>query len=255
MVFRLSELAAQDAASAGNVSASCTGHPGHGKTSLMANIWFNTAQIHDLGIVVATFETHPIPVYRKLLRQFHAGCPQAQMTDEQMRQADDFLHDHYRFLLHPEERPNLPWIFEWALKGGNKPDVLVIDPWNRLDSQRHKDELETEYIASCLIDLRLFAVRNNCHVQVISHPAKRDARYRNDVPNLEDVSGSKHWDNMPDQGFSIHRDEFYNVETRTRCWDASVHHLKSRFEELGYPLVFDVRLNPRTCRFEEVTRG
>jgi hypothetical protein len=73
-------------------------------------------------------------------------------------------------------------IFEWALKG-NKLDVLVIDPWNRLDSQRHKDELETEYIASCSSTCG-YLRRNNCHVRHFAS-AKRDARYRNDVPNLK----------------------------------------------------------------------
>ena len=229
-----------------------TGHPGHGKTSLMANVWFNTAKINNLNVCVATFETYPVPNYRKLLRQFHAECAQSEMTDQQVRAADAFLEDHYRLLIHPQERPNIDWIFEWALKGGNEPDVLVIDPWNRLESQRGEKQTETEYIAGCLIDLRLFAIQNKCHVQIISHPAKRDVRFRKDVPSLEDISGSKNWDNMPDQGVCVHREEFWDEEAKARRFDAKVYHLKARFEELGYPMAFDVRLNPRTWCFEEV---
>jgi len=227
-----------------------TGHPGHGKTSLMANVWFNTAQQHDLNVLVATFETHPLPHYRKLLRQFHAGCAQSDMTDQQMREADDFLENHYRFLVHPEERPTLGWLLEWALKGGNEPDVFIIDPWNRLETQREKDETETEYIAACLSALRLFAVQQNCHVQMIAHPAKRDSRMRDQPPTLEDISGSKNWDNMPDQGLCVHREAFWDEDKRRR-FDAKVYHLKARFEELGYSAMLDMRLNPRTWCFEE----
>ena len=57
-----------------------TGHPGHGKTSLMAQLWFNMASNHNLQVTVASFESSPMPAYRKMVRQFWAGLPQAQMT-------------------------------------------------------------------------------------------------------------------------------------------------------------------------------
>jgi twinkle protein len=227
-----------------------TGHPGHGKTSLMAQLWFNTAQINDLRIVVATFETHPVPNYRRMLRQFWVGIPQSAMTDEQLRLADDWIDSHYRFLIHPDDVPTLDWVMEWAQKDGNEFDALIIDPWNRLDSQRKKDETEHEYIQSSLISLRVFAARNRKHVQIIAHPAKRDIQYRKHFPVLEDISGSKSWDNIPDQGFCVHREHFYEEKTKSRRYDVRVHHLKSRFEELGYPCHFDMKLNPRTWCFE-----
>lgn len=230
----------------------CTGHPGHGKTALMGNIWFNTAGAHDLGIAIATFETEAVPAYRKLLRQFWAGLPQEQMTDAQVMDADEFIEDHYRFLIHPTEEPTLDWILDWTLKMQHF-DVLIIDPWNRVESQRLKDETETEFIAKVLRVLRVFAKQNNCHVQIIAHPAKRDIKFRDRVPSLEDISGSKNWDNMPDQGFAVHREKFFHPITKERCWDAKIYHLKARFEELGHQMVFDMRLNPRTWRFESVT--
>jgi len=226
----------------------CTGHPGNGKSTLMGNIWFNTASINDLGVVVATFETRPLPHYRKMLRQFWSGMPQHQMSDQEIAAADEFIEDHYRFIVHSRQRPNITEIIDLAAKAGHC-QVVVIDPWNRLESQRNKNETETEYIAWCLSELRLFAVQYNCHVQIIAHPAKRDIRYRDEFPILEDISGSKHWDNLPDQGFCVHRPAFVD-EDGNRRWDAELHHLKSRFEELGYPCTFDLRLNPKTWRFE-----
>ena len=226
-----------------------TGHPGHGKTSLMAQLWFNMASIHDLHVTVASFESSPMPAYRKMVRQFWAGLPQAQMTDEQIRAADAFIDDHYKFLIDEYDSPTLDWIYDKIFDRGNKPNVLVIDPWNRIESKRQKDQTETDYILRSLIDLRVFAKDNNCHVQIIAHPAKRDIRYREYSPILEDIAGSKHWDNIPDQGFCVHRPEFVD-EAGNRRFDVELYHLKSRFEEIGWPCQFDMRFNPRTGRFE-----
>jgi twinkle protein len=221
----------------------------HGKSSLMGHIWFNTVTTHETGIVVATFENHPMPSYRKKLRQFWAGMPEHAMDDRQRAQADHFIHDHYRFVIHPQERPTLDWLLEQAAKAVDF-SVLIIDPWNRIESQRRKDETETEYIAWCLSEMRLFAVAHNCHVMIIAHPAKRDPKFRDRVPFLEDISGSKHWDNMPDQGFVVHRAKFWDAETNARNYDVTLYHLKAREEELGYPCAMPMRLNARTQRFE-----
>jgi twinkle protein len=138
-----------------------TGHPGHGKTSLMAQLWFNMVSNHNLQITVASFESSPVPAYRKMVRQFWAGLPQAQMTDEQIRAADAFTDDHYKFLIDEHDSPTLDWIYDKIFDHGNEPDVLVIDPWNRVESKRGKDQTETDYILRSLIDLRVFAKDNN----------------------------------------------------------------------------------------------
>jgi twinkle protein len=71
-----------------------------------------------------------------------------------------------------------------------------------------------------------------------------DSKRRGDPPHLEDISGSKNWDNMVDQGFVVHRPKMAD-ENGNRCTDAVLIQRKSRFEELGYPCVLkmDYRLN------------
>jgi len=66
---------------------------------------------------------------------------------------------------------------------------------------------------------------------------------------LEDISGSKHWDNVPDQGFVVHRKEFHTPEGK-RLYDVSLMQAKAREEELGYVCRIPMRLNPKTQRFE-----
>ena len=53
------------------------------------------------------------------------------------------------------------------------------------------------------------------------------------APRLEDVAGAKHWDNMPDQGFTVQRPKlFEDGKIKT---EVQLYHRKARFEELGYP--------------------
>jgi twinkle protein len=73
----------------------------------------------------------------------------------------------------------------------------------------------------------------NCHVQILAHPAKMDGTRRGQAPGLEDISGSKNWENMVDQGFVVHRPTIFDgVERKT---EAALYHRKARFEELGHP--------------------
>jgi twinkle protein len=64
------------------------------------------------------------------------------------------------------------------------------------------------------------------------------------MPGLEDISGSKHWENMVDQGFTVFRPKLFEAgERRTEC---KLFHLKARFEELGHPclLAMNYQIDP-----------
>jgi len=246
------EWAGKVALSPGMVSI-VTGLPGSGKTHLWAQIWHYVLAKYDLVAGIASFECRPKPYYRRYLRQFFARCPEALMTDVQKTQADRFIQEHYLFFDHPEDAPTLEWFLELAEYAVVREGVsiLQIDPWNRFESQRRQGESEVDYISRCLRTLSIFARNFGCHIQILAHPAKRDARRREMSPELEDISGAMHWWNMCDQGFIVHRKEFWNKE-QGRCFDAKLLYRKSRFEELGYPCTMDVKFNPQTCRFEGV---
>ena len=111
---------------------------------------------------------------------------------------------------------------------------MIIDPWNKLDSDRPDDLRETEWIGLCLDELMDFARDMGVHVQVIAHPAKAmHVSQRKTHPVLEDISGSKHWDNKADLGLSIHRPAVFKDGQRKT--EANLYVLKARYEELGYP--------------------
>lgn len=228
-----------------------TGHPGHGKTALMAQVWADIADMYGLVVAVATFETRAKPHYRRILRTLHSGRREVEMTAEEKSRADHWINDHYRFMVHPDQKPTLDWLLDMAeaavVRHGAK--VIQLDPWNRLESSRDHRETETEYIGRCLTAIYKFAQDMGVHFQVLAHPAKMDGPRKGSAPELDDIAGSKHWDNRVDQGFVVHRPKLF--DQGQRCTDAVIYHKKTRFEELGHPCKLHVNLNLQTGRFED----
>ncbi|ACK51688.1 hypothetical protein Msil_2768 [Methylocella silvestris BL2] len=212
-----------------------TGHPGHGKTALWSQLWFNVVRAYDVGICVASFETRPKPHLRRQLRTLFAGGLEKDLTEGEIAAADAWIDERYLFVVHPEQKPTLEWFLDMAevavIRHGAR--IVQVDPWNRLEGARERNESETDYIGRCLRTIHAFAHDLNCHVQVLAHPAKMDSARRGSPPSLEDISGSKHWDNMVDQGFVVHRPEIFDGSNRKT--EAALYHRKARFEELGFP--------------------
>ena len=212
-----------------------TGHPGHGKTAMWQQIWFQVVQQYGVVACMASFETRAKPHIRRQIRTLTLGKLEQAMTETEKAQADAWIEDRYLFLSHPDQRPTLEWFLDMAevavIRHGAR--IIQLDPWNRLEASRGRDESETEYIGRCLRSLHAFAHDMNCHVQILAHPAKMDSARRGSAPGLEDISGSKNWENMVDQGFVVHRPEIFDGVNRKT--EAVLYQRKARFEELGYP--------------------
>jgi twinkle protein len=224
-----------------------TGHPGHGKTAMWAQIWFQIVKQYGVQACVASFETRPKPHLRRQLRTLLTGKLERDLSTEEKREADDWINERYLFVAHPTNQPDLRWLLDkWevaVIRHGVR--ILQADPWNRIEAARGRDESETEYIGRCLREMHAFAHDMNVHVQILAHPAKMDGARRGQAPGLEDISGSKNWENMVDQGFVVHRPEIFDGTNRKT--EAHLLHKKARFEELGYPcklkMDFDLQKN------------
>lgn len=212
-----------------------TGHPGHGKSVLWGQIWFQVVRAYAIPICVASFETRPKPHVRRQLRTLLTGTLEKDMSEAEIARADAWINERYLFAVHPDQRPTLDWFLDVAevavIRHGAR--IIQLDPWNRIEGSRPSGESETEYIGRCLRAIHAFAHDLNCHVQIIAHPAKMDSARKGTAPSLEDIAGSKNWENMVDQGFVVHRPELFSgAEQRT---EAVLYHRKARFEELGHP--------------------
>lgn len=226
-----------------------TGHPGHGKTQLWTQIWFNIVRTYCLPIAIASFETRAKPHIQRYLRTLLTGKLEKNMDEEEKRKADAFIEDRYLFMVHPEGRPSLKWFLDTCevavIRHGAR--IIQLDPWNRLEGSRGRDQSETDFIAMCIREFHSFCHDMNVHGQILAHPAKMEGARRGQPPVLEDISGSKHWDNMPDQGFTVHRPKMFDGKTRVTT--AELYHRKARFEELGYPCVLDLDFKPEIGKY------
>lgn len=225
------------------------GHGGHGKTRFMAQMWAQIANGHGLRVAVCTMETLAKPGYRRYLREVLIGKDQGAMSDAEIKRADGWIRDHYRFIQHPKRSPDLRWLLDVAevavVREGCR--AVVIDPWNKLERTRGAGQSETDYIGDVLDGLMLFATDLNCHAQVILHPTKSDVTTRGKPPELENGAGSKAWETKPDQGFVMYRPELFKGGKRMTGCEFYVK--KTRFEELGFPRRFDMRLDLETGRY------
>ncbi len=223
-----------------------TGHPGHGKTTLMAQLWYQICRDYGLTAAIASFETRAKPHHRRNIRQFMYGRQERELSDAERAHADAWNDEHFCWIVHPNRRPSLRWVLDMAEVAIVRHNVRIvqIDPWNKLEGDQPDDMRETTWIGQCLDELMDFARDLNVHAQVLAHPAKApDRKARRDRPELEDIAGSKHWDNTPDLGLSIHRPKLF--EDGERKTEAALYVLKSRYDELGYPckLALDYDLN------------
>jgi twinkle protein len=226
-----------------------TGFPGHGKTHFWQQVWFQIAKQYGFPIAIMSAETRPKPHVRRYMRQFYWAKREFDQTDHEKQEADDWTHENVKFIIHPNTRPTFRFFMDsvesaWARYGIR---AVQMDPWNKLESDRGSQR-ETEWIGDCL-DQVLDAARGmNVHFQIICHPAKPESQDRSKFPDLYSISGSAHWANRVDQGFSIHRPQIVD-ESGTRQTKAVLYHLKARFDELGYPCKVNLDFDPSTGRF------
>ncbi len=218
-------------------------------TQLWTQVWFNIVRAYCVPIAVASFETRAKPHLQRYLRTLLSGKLEKNMDEEEKHKADAFIEDRYLFMVHPDGRPSLKWFLDMAevavVRHGAR--IIQVDPWNRLEASRGRDQSETEYIGMCLREIHSFAHDMNCHVQILAHPAKMEGNRRGQAPGLEDISGSKNWENMCDQGFVVHRPKMF--DGKERLTKAELHHRKARFDELGYPCVLDLDFRPAIGKY------
>jgi twinkle protein len=124
--------------------------------------------------------------------------------------------------------------------------VIVIDPFNELDSSAAKGESETNYIGRFIRTMKRFARKFQVHVIVVAHPAKLlriDGQYPR--PTLYDINGSSHWYNKAEIGIIVHR-----KDDSTVIWVQ-----KSRYHEtIGRPGEVEMAYVGDDRRYRELSR-
>lgn len=137
----------------------------------------------------------------------------SELTDAHWQTADRFLNERFTFILEDEssfEPMTVDWLLERmeAVVVREGAEMIVIDPWSKLDHSRPPGVSENDYTGHVLNLLKRFARRFNVHVAIVVHPKKiepnKDGAYR--PPGGYDISGCYTDDTevMTEQGFKRH---------------------------------------------------
>lgn len=108
---------------------------------------------------------------------------------------------------------DIRWVLdraEWVVTH-RSAEIVMIDPWNELDRAREKNELMTDYIGRCLVEIKDFCRSMNAVVIVVAHPTKAIAANGGKIVSLADIEGSMNWYNKCDNGLIVVRDVATNT--------------------------------------------
>jgi twinkle protein len=222
-----------------------TGIPGHGKSEFVDFVLTRLNIFKKWKIGYFSPENWPIELHACKIIEKITGkkCSSEFMSKSEFDEAAKYMADNFYFIL-PEDDFTVETILAKASglverKGIN---VLVIDPYNRLEHKIPVGISETHYISSFYDKISTFAKRKNVMIILVAHPTKmkrENGKY--EIPNLYDISGSANFYNKTDFGLTVYRD-FINSEI-------SVFIQKIKFRHLGTIGVAKFRYNTTNGRF------
>jgi twinkle protein len=224
-----------------------TGRPGSGKSEFIDYLICKLNLLHGWKAAYFTPENYPLKyhyakLYEKLIgREFNSH----KSTHIDFDIAYEYIQDNYFYIM-PEADLTVDKILSnaksYVKSKGIK--ILVIDPYNKLDHQINKSQTETQYISQLLDKLTMFAKMNDLLIFLIAHPTKLE---KTDIPSLYNISGSAHFYNKCDYGFTVHR-VFDNNNIMTNSIE--IHWQKIKFKNLGEQGVSELVYNYTNGRFE-----
>ncbi|MCP4336385.1 MAG: toprim domain-containing protein [Mycoplasma sp.] len=207
-----------------------TGIPGHGKSEFIDFIIEKLSLKYNQRTAYFSPENYPLETHVSKLIEKIIGSQfkSDKMSMNEYNMAIEYLEDKY-YWINPEENYSVDNILASAKslvlrKGVN---ILVIDPYNKLEHNRKSNQSETEYISQFLDKILNFAHKYETIVFLIAHPRKMSklATGIYEVPNLYDINGSSNFFNKTDFGVTVYR----NMATDF----VEVYIQKAKFKHLG----------------------
>jgi twinkle protein len=196
-----------------------TGYPGDGKTSFTNNLLANLAYLNDWKIALYSPEQGGGAETLGNIVRITADAPylpnyEKRVEGEALDHAIDWVGEHF-FEVHADNEDgdgfaslNVPQILSIVepavLTQGIK--LLMIDPWNELESSRPRHMSVEEYISTSLSTIRGWAKRNRVVVMIVIHPRKPESvKSMEKGPSAYEAAGAAHWNNKADVFLSVQR--------------------------------------------------
>lgn len=225
-----------------------TGIPSHGKSKVVDFVITRLNVLYNMKVAFFSPETYPIELHVSAISELLIGKKfgRQTMAIDEYSLAKNYINDNFSWIM-PDDGFSVDNILNKArqliLRRGVQ--IIVIDPYNKLEHQIAKGENETQYISKLLDKLINFAHKNNIMLFLVAHPTKMKRKENNkyEVPTLYDINGSANFYNKTDFGFTIYRDFDANYVT------AYIN--KVKFKHLGQTGTCDMRYNIDNNRFSQ----
>ncbi len=234
--------------------AICTGIPGHGKSSIVDFIVARLMMKYGWKAGFYTPENYPLKFHSAKIFEL-LTCHRFSQDDTPesvFDQAVEFMDDHVSYVLN-EEDMTLDNILEGAkyLVRTKGIKILVVDPYSRIEHRYERGQSETQYIGLLLDKLLSFAQVNNCLTFLVAHPRKMEGSGgTHKCPTLYDISGSAHFFNKTDYGFTVYRQR--NPETGILTKEAQIHFQKVKYKHLGETGVAQLHYHYNSGRYHRL---
>ncbi len=216
-----------------------TGIPGSGKSEFIDEMCVRFNIFYDFKVAFFSPENMPMEYHAvKLIEKLCGKRLQSvdvngeSITPGQYAHAKEYYRDNFFHILPMEEEGyTINAILAKAkyLVRRRGIRVLVIDPFNRIESEQSSRESETQYISRVLDRLTNFAQQHNVLVFLMAHPTKvKKDNGNSGIPTMYDINGSANFFNKADFGIIVHRerDESKNY-TLVRVEKVKFRHLGS----------------------------
>ena len=120
----------------------------------------NVCKAEGLRAAIYSPENQPLTGYILFLAEKLLRISRQNMSHDDLMGAEYWLDNHFQFVVPNFNKAyDLDWLLEKALISVQRfgIDILVIDPWNEIQSKQSDRQTETQFISECITKLRNFA--------------------------------------------------------------------------------------------------
>lgn len=185
-----------------------TGIPNHGKSEFVDFLTCTYNKKYGYKTLYFSPENQPVERHiAKLVSKFtESPFDKNTISTESVQTAGLHILNNF-FFFNYQKIKTLSNILSEAKRMVNEHgiDILVLDAYNKIESELPNGMLETNFISMVLDSLCDFAITNNVLVILVAHPRKMD-KDGDKCPSAYDINGSANFFNKSDFILAVHRD-------------------------------------------------
>ena len=196
-----------------------TGVPNCGKSEFVDFYLTVLNKRYGLKPLYFSPENQPCELHISKLISKYTNKSIEELTQSEIDRATDYIVKNF-FFCNYEKVKTLDDIEAQIIKQFEVTpiDSIVIDAYNKVESEKPANETETEFISKVLDRLCEIAIKYNIIVILVAHPHKMDWKSNDKVamcPTAYQINGSANFFNKSDFVLAVHRDRKEEDETVT----------------------------------------